>query len=61
MTFFQDTYLLNLSKTLGELGQKIEMHLYFLAKFTKSFRQFQQVKVLKKITIACDNAFLYGK
>ena len=44
----QDFYLLNLSKTLGELGQQIEMHLHLLAKFTKCFRQVQQVKVLKK-------------
>ena len=48
MTFVQDFYLLNLSKALGELGQKKEMHLYLLAKFTKCFRQFQQVKVLKQ-------------
>ena len=48
MTFVQDFYLLNLSKALGELGEKIEMHLYWLAKFTKCFRQVQQVKVLKK-------------
>ena len=31
--FVHDFYLLNLSKILGELGQKIEMHLYLLAKF----------------------------
>ena len=44
----QDFCLLNLSKALGELGQKIEMHLHLLAKFTQCFRQVQQVKVLKK-------------
>ena len=44
----QDFYLLNLSKALGELGQKIEIYLHLLAKFTKCFRQVQQVKVLKK-------------
>ena len=48
MTFVQDFYLLNLSKALGDLGQKIEMHLYLLAKFTKCFRLVQQVKVLKR-------------
>ena len=48
MILVQDFYLLNLSKTLGELGQQIEMHLHLLAKFTKCFRQVQQVKVLKK-------------
>ena len=48
MILVQGFYLLNLSKTLGELSQQIEMHLHFLAKFTKCFRQVQQVKVLKK-------------
>ena len=38
-----DTYKLivynyTLSKELGELGQKIEMHLHLLAKLTKCFR-----------------------
>ena len=46
MILVQDFYLLNLSKTLGELGQRIEMHLHLLAKFTKCFRQVQQEKVL---------------
>ena len=46
--FVQDFYLLNLSKTLGELGQQIEMHLDLLAKFTKCFKQVQKVKVLNK-------------
>ena len=32
-----------MSKTLGELGKQIEMHFYFMAKFTKCFRQVQQV------------------
>ena len=49
MIFVQDFYLLNLSKSLGELGQQIQMHLHLLAKFTKCFRQVQQVKVLKKV------------
>ena len=49
MILVQDFYLLNLSKTFGELGQQIEMHLHLLAKFTKCFRQVQQVKVLNKI------------
>ena len=44
----QDFYLLNSSKTFGELGPQIEMHLHLLAKFTKCFIQVQQVKVLKK-------------
>ena len=44
----QDFYLLNLSKTLGELGQQIWMRFNFLVKFTKCFRQFQQVEVLNK-------------
>ena len=48
MIFFWDVHLLHLSKALGELGQKIEMHLHWLAKFTKCFRQVQKVKVLKK-------------
>ena len=48
MILVQDFYLLNLSKTLGELGQQIEMHIHLLAKFTKCFRQVEQVKVLKK-------------
>ena len=43
MIFFQDFHLLNLSKSLGELSQKLEMHLYLLAKFTKCFRQVKQV------------------
>ena len=47
MIIVQDFYLLNLSKTLGELEQK-EMHLHLLAQFTKCFRQVQQEKVLKK-------------
>ena len=47
MILVQDSYLLNLSKTLGELGQQIEMHLHLLAKFTKCFRQVQQVHALK--------------
>ena len=45
---FLDFHLLNLSNALRELGQKIEMHLHLLAKFTKCFRQVQQVKVLKE-------------
>ena len=49
--FVHDFYLLSLSKTLGELGQKIEMHLYLLAKFTKYFRQVQEVKVLKTVIL----------
>ena len=48
MILVQDFYLLNLSKTLAELGQQIEINLHLLAKFTKCFRQVQQVKVLKK-------------
>ena len=48
MILVQDFYLLNLSKTLGELGQQIWMHFNFLAKFNKCFRQVQQVKVLNK-------------
>ena len=48
MIFVWDFHLLNLSKVLGELGQEIEMHLYLLAKFTKCFKQVQQVKVLNK-------------
>ena len=44
----QDFYFLNLSKKLGELGQQILMHYNFFAKFTKCFRQVQQVKVLNK-------------
>ena len=48
MILVQEFYLLNLSKTLGELGQKIDMHLHFLAKFTKCLRQVQPVKSLKK-------------
>ena len=48
MILVQDFYLLNLSKTLGELGQKKRLHLHLLAKFTKCFRQVQPVKVLKK-------------
>ena len=44
----QDFYLFNLSKTLGGLGQQTRMHFYFLAKFTKCFRQVQPVKVLNK-------------
>ena len=31
MTLVQDFYLLKLSKTLGELGQQLEMHLHLLA------------------------------
>ena len=46
MIFVIDFHLLNLSKALGELGHKIELHFYLLAKFTKCFRQVQQVKVL---------------
>ena len=46
MILFQDFYLLNLSKTLGELGQQIEMHLHLLAMFTKYFRQVEQVHAL---------------
>ena len=34
--FVKDFYLLNLSKTLGEHGQKIWTYFFFLAKFTKS-------------------------
>ena len=48
MIFFLDFHLLTLSNALCELGQKIELHLHLLAKFTKCFRQVQQVKVLKK-------------
>ena len=51
MILVQDFYLLNLSKTFGEYGQQIEIHLHLLAKFTKCFRQVQQLKVLKKKTI----------
>ena len=35
MILVQDFYWLNLSKTLRELGQQIDMHLHLLAKFTK--------------------------
>ena len=35
MNFFWDLHLLNLSKALGELGQRIEMHLHLLVKFIK--------------------------
>ena len=48
MILVQDFYLLNLSKTFGDLVQQIEMYLNFLAKFTKCFRKFQQVKVPPK-------------
>ena len=48
MIFVTDFNLLNLSKAVGEFGQKIEMHLYLLAKFTKCLRQVQQVKVLNE-------------
>ena len=48
MILVQDFYLMNLSKTLGELGQQIEMHLHVLVKFTKCFRQVQQLNVLTK-------------
>ena len=41
MIFFWHIHLLNLSKALSEFGQKIEMVLYLLAKFTKRFRQVQ--------------------
>ena len=72
MTFFWDFHLLNLSKALGEFGQKIEMHLHLEAKFTECFRQVQQVKVLKKdhedlcwtlidtykLAVYCQNLFL---
>ena len=44
MIFFLDFHL---SKTFSELGQQMYMHLYFLVKFTKCFRQVKQVKVLK--------------
>ena len=46
--FFWDFSFLNLSKAVGELGLKIDMHLHLLAKFTKCFKQVEQVKVLKK-------------
>ena len=49
MILVQDVYWLNLYKTLGELGQQIEMNLHLLAKSTKCFRQVQLVEVLKKI------------
>ena len=55
MIFVKDFHFLNLYKALGELGHKIEMHFYLLAKFTKYFRQVQQVKVLNK-----DYEDLYG-
>ena len=42
---FFDFHLLNVSKTVGELGQK-KIQSYLLAKFTKCFRQVKQVKVL---------------
>ena len=48
MILVQDIYFLNVSKTLGKLGQQIEMHLHLLAKLTKCFRKVQQEKVLKK-------------
>ena len=48
MIFVQDFQLLNLSKALGELGQTIKMLFYFLAKFTKCFRQVQRVNVLNR-------------
>ena len=44
----QDFYLLNLSKIPGKLGQQIWINFNLLAKFTKCFRQVQQVKVLNK-------------
>ena len=47
MILVQDFYLLNLSKTLGELGQKRNVFTY-VGKFTKCFKQVQPVKVLKK-------------
>ena len=48
MIFVWDFHLLNLSKSLGEHSQKLEMHLYSLAMFTKCLRQVKQVKVLKQ-------------
>ena len=49
ISFYVSFHLLSLSKALGELGQKIEIHLHWLAKFTKCFRQVQKEKVFKKI------------
>ena len=40
-------HLLNLSDALGELCQKIEIHLHLLTKFTKCFIQVQQMHALK--------------
>ena len=48
MIFVRDFHLLNLSKAPGELGQQLEMHFNLLAKFTKCFRQIQQVKFLNE-------------
>ena len=42
MAFVWDFHLLILSKVLGELGHEIEMHLYLLAKFTKSLNKFNK-------------------
>ena len=47
-SFFFNFHLSKLSIALGEFGQNIEMHLRLLSKFTKGFRQVQQVKVQKK-------------
>ena len=43
---------------LGELGKKIKLKSYLLAKFTKCFRQVQQVKSWTKITRTSDDPTL---
>ena len=42
MIFVENFHLLNWSETLGELGQKIEMHSYLLAKFDKFLDKFNK-------------------